>query len=100
MVDYKISGGNVYFKEDDMVDYSHWGGLYISEPTETENQYEVKKFDLAAGQYLHSNELTEWQGNAVADGYFTVEPEPAPAPDPTQSDRIEANTDYIVMMLG
>lgn len=44
-----------------------------------------------------------WDYNAET-GDFTApvipEPEPAPVPEPTQSDRIEANTDYVVMMLG
>ena len=78
MAEYKVTGGNVYFKNGDMVDFSHWGPVYISEPTDTENRYEVKKFDLQSGAYQHTDELTEWEGNAVTDGYYTFVPETIP----------------------
>lgn len=78
MAEFIITDGNVYFKEGNMVNYSHFGPEYISEPTETENQYEIKKFSLAEGQYVHTNELTDWMGNAVTDGYYTLVPEVIP----------------------
>lgn len=89
-MDFKIIDGNVYFKEGDMFDYSHFGPEYISEPTEIENRFEVKKFDLQTTVYQHTDELMGWQGHEVVDGYFTVEPEPEPLPEPTNQELIQA----------
>jgi len=86
-MEFKIIDGNVYFKNEGMGCFSHFGPLYVSEPTETENQHETKKFDLTTGEYQHTNELTEWQGYTVTSGYYTYIPA---ASIPTDAEIIQA----------
>lgn len=85
---YELKGNLVMYKTEAMVAAVPYGRVISAFPTGTENQFEIKRFNFETEKYEHTDELTEWEGNAVAGGYFTVMPEPVP--EPTEDDLIQA----------
>ena len=93
---FKIENNNIFYKEESMIDWVHFGKVIIVDPTDTALEMEIKKFNLETETFEHCDELTEFEYNgkiySVENGFFTVEPaEPVtPVYVPTQLDRIEA----------
>lgn len=94
--EFMIDGNDIFFKEGGMIAYSHYGRLYTAVPTETEHQFEIKKFNPETQGYMHTNELTTFeiygQQVEVKNGYATaIPPEPVPEPEP------EATAEQLIM---
>lgn len=93
---FKIENNDIYYIQEPMIDWIHYGKVFIAEPTEIENQLQIKKFNIEIGLHEHCDELTEFEYNgkiySVENGFFTAEPaEPVvPIYVPTQLDRIES----------
>lgn len=95
---FELRNDEVWYNSGNMVEWIMWGKQIIKSlvsEDESEQKYEVKKFNLEAGSYEHTNEFSEitYQGQTyeVKDGYFIVpkeiEPEPEPTPaQPTNQD--------------
>lgn len=92
-LEFKIENKDVYFIEGTMPGFIHYGRLFTAIPTSTENQFEIKKFDLGQQQYLHTNELSAFEISGhiveVVEGFATAlpqEPEPEAIPEPGNSE--------------
>lgn len=93
---FRVENNDIYYIQEPMINWIHYGKVFIAELTEVENQLQIKKFNIITGLHEHCDELTEFEYNGkiypVENGFFTVEPaEPViPVYVPTQLDRIEA----------
>ena len=93
---FRIENNDIYYIQEPMIDWIHYGKVFIAEPTEIENQLQIKKFNGELGIHEPSSELTEFEYNgriySVTNGLFTYVPEivEETVSEPTQLDRIEA----------
>lgn len=91
---FKIENNDIFYIQEPMIDWIHYGKVYIVEPTEIKNQLQIKKFNIETGLHEHCDELTEFKYNGkiypVENGFFTMELAEPVQPEPTQLDRIES----------
>jgi hypothetical protein len=93
---FKIENNNIFYKEEPMIDWVHFGKVIIVDSTDIALEMEIKKFNLETETFEHYDGLIEYNYNGkiypVENGFFTVEPaEPVtPVYVPTQLDRVEA----------
>ena len=93
---FKIENNDIFYKEEPMIDWVHFGKVIIVDSTDTDFEMEIKKFNLETETFEHYNDLIEYNYNGkiypVENGFFTVEPTELIVPTyvPTQLDRIES----------
>lgn len=93
---FRIEDNDIYYIQEPMIDWVHYGKVIIAEPTGIENQLQIKKFNEELGIHEPYYELTEFEYNgkiySIENGLFTYIPEiiEEVVPEPTQLDRIEA----------
>lgn len=77
---YKIEGNNVFYKNDSMNQFIHYGLLYAMFATEENNTYEVRKFDEKEQSYLPATDISKWEMNGIEyelnESRFVCLPEP------------------------
>lgn len=85
----------VWYKSEEMIDWIQYGKLIIIEPKEnTENVFEIKKFDFETNTYNICNDFDTYVYNdktyPVTNGCFEIEIEPQKEPEPSEAELIQA----------